>query len=235
MGITTGTFKVKGSLDLAVASLGSSAVPGFVSVLRGNGDGSFALASQVRSQSFPGDGAGSAIAVAAGVFNQGEAMQDLVAPSFFGVDDNVTLTSTDVLDTPAPSPTILGFSPSSGPVGTVVTINGTNFFNVTVTAVAFNGTATSNFAVNSSTQITATVPVGATTGPIKVSWSGGFVVGATNFVVTAGPGAFQPVAGLAPDNTTKDIASASSSDDGKLNPDAADVFFAAGFNASDTP
>jgi len=64
------------------------------------------------------------------------------------------------------APTISSFSPTTGPVGTAVTINGNNFTGAT--NMAFNGTAAS-FTVNSNTQITATVPSGATTGKISVT------------------------------------------------------------------
>src|SRR6266545_5505169 len=76
--------------------------------------------------------------------------------------------------TTPPKPTISSFSPSSGPVGSSVTINGTNFSGsgFTTTAVKFNNVS-SSFAVNSSTKITATVPSGATTGRISVTTAGG--------------------------------------------------------------
>jgi hypothetical protein len=79
-------------------------------------------------------------------------------------------------------PTITSFSPGSGPVGTSVTINGTNFTGVT--AVLFNTTSVTSYTVNSSTKITATVPSGATSGPIKVTASGGTGSGLSNFTVT---------------------------------------------------
>jgi len=49
--------------------------------------------------------------------------------------------------------TITGFSPTTGPSGTSVVINGTNFTGAT--AVSFGGTTAASFTVNSSTQITA--------------------------------------------------------------------------------
>jgi len=84
---------------------------------------------------------------------------------------------------PAP-PTITGFSPTSGPVGTSVTIDGSGFTGAT--DVKFNGTSVgSGFAVNSDTQITATVPSGATTGPISVITPAGTGTSANSFTVTA--------------------------------------------------
>ncbi len=84
-----------------------------------------------------------------------------------------------------PAPTITSFTPTSGPRGTVVTIVGTNFSGsgFTATSVTFNNVA-ATFTVNLSTQITATVPSTAVTGPIKVTTTGGTGTSATSFSVT---------------------------------------------------
>jgi uncharacterized repeat protein (TIGR01451 family) len=79
-------------------------------------------------------------------------------------------------------PNITGFSPSLGPVGTIVTILGTSYFNVT--NVSFDSINAADFTVLSSTEIRATVPSSATTGPIRVSTLDGTAVSATNFLVT---------------------------------------------------
>ena len=78
-------------------------------------------------------------------------------------------------------PTITSFTPNRGLAGTSVVITGTNFSGAT--SVKFNGT-TATFVVNSSTQITATVPTGATTGPVTVTNAVGTATGAT-FTVAA--------------------------------------------------
>jgi chitodextrinase len=84
---------------------------------------------------------------------------------------------------PAPSaPTITGFTPTSGPVGTSVMFNGTNFTGAT--AVTFNGVSATSFTVTSDTAIQATVPAGATTGPLSVTTPGGTATSPTNFTVT---------------------------------------------------
>jgi hypothetical protein len=89
---------------------------------------------------------------------------------------------TDFDVTAAVCPTITSFTPTTGPVGTSVVITGTNFTGAT--AVTFNN-VTATFAVNSATQITATVPTTATTGLIRVTTSGGTTSSLTNFTVAA--------------------------------------------------
>ncbi|WP_460503759.1 reprolysin-like metallopeptidase, partial [Hymenobacter agri] len=66
----------------------------------------------------------------------------------------------------AAGPALTSLSPPSGTAGTTVIITGTNLTGAT--AVSFNGAA-ATFTVNSGTQITATVPTGATTGAVTVS------------------------------------------------------------------
>jgi hypothetical protein len=78
--------------------------------------------------------------------------------------------------------TITSFTPTHGPVGTVVKITGTGFTGAT--AVSFNNVAATTFHVDSATQITATVPTGATTGKIRVTVGGGTVASAADFVVS---------------------------------------------------
>jgi hypothetical protein len=90
----------------------------------------------------------------------------------------------------APLPTITSFTPASGPVGTSVKITGTNFSGTvsgatfTTSSVKFNTTTATTFHVDSATQITATVPTGATTGKISVTTPGGTATSATNFTVS---------------------------------------------------
>jgi subtilisin-like proprotein convertase family protein len=79
-------------------------------------------------------------------------------------------------------PVISNLSPSSGPVGTIVVITGSNFTGAT--AVKFFNNKNASFVVNSSTQITATVPTGAATGTIAVITPSGTGASRTKFVVT---------------------------------------------------
>jgi YVTN family beta-propeller protein len=94
------------------------------------------------------------------------------------------------------APTITTFTPASGPVGTSVVITGSNLTGATT--VRFNG-LTAIFTVNSATQITATVPTGATTGVLTVTTPGGTATSSSSFTVTAGPAptisSFTPTSG----------------------------------------
>jgi predicted extracellular nuclease len=83
------------------------------------------------------------------------------------------------------APSITSFSPGSGAVGTSVSITGTHFTGAST--VTFNG-ASASFTVNSSTSISATVPSGATTGPIKVITPGGQATSSSSFTVSGGGG-----------------------------------------------
>ncbi|TAK60147.1 MAG: T9SS type A sorting domain-containing protein, partial [Bacteroidetes bacterium] len=89
-------------------------------------------------------------------------------------------------------PNITSFTNSPGPVGTSVVISGTAFTGAS--AVTFNGVSAS-YTVNSSTQITATVPNGALTGAIQVTTAAGTATSATNYVVTPSVSSFTPTSG----------------------------------------
>jgi hypothetical protein len=84
------------------------------------------------------------------------------------------------------APTVTSLSPATGPVGTSVTITGTNLS--TTTDVRFNGTAASSFVVNpSGTSLTAVVALGTTTGPVSVTTPTGSATSVTSFVVRVAP------------------------------------------------
>jgi len=79
------------------------------------------------------------------------------------------------------TPQITSFTPTSGAVGTVVTITGVSL--TQTTKITFGGVA-AIFTVNSDTQVTATVPTGAKTGKIGITTPGGTATSATSFTVT---------------------------------------------------
>src|SRR5436853_440743 len=79
------------------------------------------------------------------------------------------------------APAITSLNPTTGPVGTAVTITGTNFG--TTGTVTFNGT-TATTTSWSATSIVASVPSGATTGNVVVT-VGGIASNGVNFTVTS--------------------------------------------------
>ncbi|SNR34148.1 SBBP repeat-containing protein [Hymenobacter mucosus] len=74
---------------------------------------------------------------------------------------------------------IAALVPSSGAPGQEVTVSGTGF--VGVTQVLFNGSPAARFAVQSATQLRATVPQGATAGPVQVQTLAGTTASVTLF------------------------------------------------------
>jgi glucose/arabinose dehydrogenase len=105
---------------------------------------------------------------------------------------------------PVPAPSISGFSPTSGPVGTSVTISGSNFTGAS--AVTFNGTNAQSYTVDSSTQITAVVAAGTNSGTISVTTPGGTATSAGSFTVSPVPApsisSFTPTKGKAGSKVT---------------------------------
>ncbi len=80
---------------------------------------------------------------------------------------------------------IIQFSPTSGPVGTAVTISGTGFSATPgQNTVTFNG-VTATVSAASATQLVVTVPSGASTGPIAVTSPNGSATSSTSFTVSA--------------------------------------------------
>ncbi|RTQ44960.1 T9SS type A sorting domain-containing protein [Hymenobacter gummosus] len=79
--------------------------------------------------------------------------------------------------------TRLGFTPAAGAVGTQVVINGSSLQGAT--AVRFNGVAATTFRVNApGDQIVATVPAGASTGPLSIVTPTGTVTTTSAFTVS---------------------------------------------------
>lgn len=84
------------------------------------------------------------------------------------------------------APKITSFTPETGIVGTVITINGESFDAGNLVVKFGTGTATAVTLV-SPTKITATVPASATTGKISVETASGLALSATNFTVIGAP------------------------------------------------
>lgn len=108
-------------------------------------------------------------------------------------------------------PAITAVTPDRGPIGTFVTIAGTNF-EPAAARVTFNGRA-AVVRTSTPTQLTTTVPIGATTGPLTVTTSRGsashpFTVTLTgDFALTAAPATARVIAG---DQTSLSLAAGGS-------------------------
>jgi hypothetical protein len=83
------------------------------------------------------------------------------------------------------TPTVSGIAPTSGPVGTQITITGTNLTGTS--AVSINGTACTGIINDSATQVRATIASGTTTGALALTATAGSVTGGPTFTVTATP------------------------------------------------
>lgn len=81
-------------------------------------------------------------------------------------------------------PAVTSVSPTSGAAGSIVTITGNNFTGTN--QVLFSNNVSASFIVNSNTQITATIPSGAVTGPITIKKTGCTDAQTSTFIVSAG-------------------------------------------------
>jgi hypothetical protein len=93
------------------------------------------------------------------------------------------------------APAVASFAPASGPVGTTVTVTGTNFTGAS--AVTLNGAPITGFTVVNATTLTFVVPAGAASGPVAVTTPNGTGVSTGAFTVVA-PNPAPAITGLAP-------------------------------------
>src|SRR5258708_11776951 len=69
-------------------------------------------------------------------------------------------------------PTVTSFAPLSGPVGTIVTITGSNFGATPSANIVYFGAARATVTAASATSLTVTVPAGANYEPLSLSTGG---------------------------------------------------------------
>jgi len=171
--IAVGDANGDGKPDLLTAN----ALTHTIGVLLNVGAGTFKVSTAYALTTYS-TGAGSKPTDIAVADVNGDGKPDVLTANFNGNATGVLLGSA------LPAPTLTSLSPASGPVGTSVTLTGTNLTGVT--SVSFNGTAASTFLVVSATSLTATVPAGATSGPVAATTGSGTATGPA-FTVTTTP------------------------------------------------
>jgi hypothetical protein len=201
---------------LITATVPSTAITGTISLSTPAGSTTtqriFRVLPKIDSFTPTGGLPGASVTITGSGFSEGTRVLFPVVESF-----NVTIVSSNTITTVVPSGTITGkirvstpfgfassstdfivfgvrdFNPRSAPVGAIVTIEGDGFTGAT--AVKFNQTA-SVFRVISDSKIEATVPSGATNGPISVISPKGTLTSRTSFNVGPKITSFTPVAGV---------------------------------------
>jgi hypothetical protein len=114
-----------------------------------------------------------------------------VAGSSYNVEfDDVAVAEERVGGGQTGAPSITAFTPTSGAPGAIVTVAGTGFTGTS--SVTFNGLQ-AIFIVDSDSSLSATVPAGASTGPIRVTTPAGFADGPSDFTVSGPAGTFRVV------------------------------------------
>lgn len=83
-----------------------------------------------------------------------------------------------------PAPVITSFSPTSGPVGTNVIISGRNFISNTSSNIVYFGAVQATVGAATATNLTVTVPTGATHAPLSVTVAGLTAISKKMFVPT---------------------------------------------------
>jgi gliding motility-associated-like protein len=84
----------------------------------------------------------------------------------------------------AQTPAITSFTPTSGPIGTAVTITGSNFSATPANNVVWFGAVQAAVTAASATELTVTVPAGATCKPVSVTVAGNTAYSNESFIVT---------------------------------------------------
>ncbi len=169
-GLSATDFNNDGNVDIVAISPASAKA----SVFLGDGTGAFATAQLFTAGNNSFD-------VTVGDVDE-DGVPDIISANYGGNSVSVLLTSSNTCGS---LPTITSFTPSNGPVGTILTITGTVFNTIPANNnVYFNGTA-AVVTASTATSITTSVPSGATTGTISVTIGGNTATSATAFTVTA--------------------------------------------------
>ena len=156
IGLALGDVDGDGKTDLAAANFGNSGAGSTASVFKNNStSGSLSFATKVDFTT----GAGPQY-LALGDLD-GDGKTDLAVAS-------TNANALSVFHNIADPPTVTTFTPTSGNVGATVTITGTNFDATPANNTVFFGATKATVSASTATQLTVTVPTGATLAPITV-------------------------------------------------------------------
>ena len=193
--VTLGDVDGDGDLDLLTANgnINGTYTAGTVSVRLNGGDATGSNTGAFSNGSDLGVGVSPCSVLAADVDGDGDL--DLVTASLVSGTVSVRLNG-------GLPPTVTGFTPTSGPVGTSVTVTGTQLASVTVASV--NGAPGTITGTPTATSLTFTVGPGSSTGPISVTSLAGTSTSTSNFTVVA-----LTVTGLSPTRNQRNVAAAS--------------------------
>jgi hypothetical protein len=198
-----------GKLDVAAVTFGTNKLSVFRNTSTGSGSISYAAKADYSTGTNPQS-------VAIGDMG-GDGKADLVVANYNSASVSVFRNTI----TP-PLPTITSFTPKSGPVGTAVTIIGTEFSTTPTNNIVFFGATKATVTAATATSLTVTVPTGASYQPITVLVNGLMAYSSSSFLVTFDGGgvidatSFAAKIGLTDDEYTYGVALGDIDNDGKL-------------------
>ncbi|MDO7875279.1 T9SS type A sorting domain-containing protein [Hymenobacter sp. ASUV-10] len=193
--VVLGDLDADGDLDFVTANNRSA---GTSSLGLNTGNGTFGQPADITTDFYPSD------AALVDIDSDGDLDLAIPNPQSFNIGLYLNQLAPPVL------PIITSLSPTSGPVGTVLTLTGTNLTGTTSITFAGPGgnVVTTGFTVNAAgTQITGVVvPAGAISGPISVTTPGGtsapspqpFIVTPVLNSLVPGPGSLSPAFAVFP-------------------------------------